>query len=85
MPMRLATSMISLLSKPISGRNTGISTTMLVVFRACMVWLATWPMLSPVMSASHCSCRATRSAMRIMKRRMISVVYSSGHFSWISI
>jgi hypothetical protein len=43
--------MISILSKPMSGRNTGISHTWSVQPMASMVWLATWPRDSPVMSA----------------------------------
>ena len=74
MPIFWAMSMISTLSKPITGRNTGMVTTLSVVPRAVMVWLATWPMLSPVIRALACSICATRSAMRIIKRRMISVV-----------
>ena len=79
-----ATAMISVLSRPISGRNTGMVTTASVQQRASMVWEATWPRLSPVISASAPNCLAMRSAMRIMKRRVISVPSSSGHFSWIS-
>ena len=51
---------------------------------AWMVWLATWPKLSPVIRAEQPSSRATRSAARSMNRRKITVESSSGHLSRIS-
>ena len=41
---------ISSLSKPITGRYTGSVQTSFVEARLCKVWLATCPMLSPVIS-----------------------------------
>ncbi len=84
MPMRLAIFTISDLSDPISGRKTGISATASVQAMACMVWLATWPRLSPVISAPQPSCLATSWAARSMNRRRITVCSSSGHLSRIS-
>ena len=81
--------MISSLSMPITGRSTGMSQASLVQAMAWMVWLATWPTLSPVISASHSFWRATRQAIFIMYRRMMMVNRSSGHWSrmasWISV
>ncbi len=48
-PIALARSMISSLSKPISGRSTGRVTTAFEEVSPSMVWLATCPKLSPVM------------------------------------
>ena len=72
--------MISVLSKPIRGRKTGREHTAFVQVRPSMVWLATWPMDSPVTRAWQRVLRATRSAMRIMNRRMRTVSWLSGHF-----
>ena len=58
--------MISCLSKPISGRNTGRVQTSLVESRDGTVWLATCPMLSPVTSAIAPFFFAMLSAMRII-------------------
>ena len=81
--------MISTLSMPMRGRSTGMEATSSVAARAIMVWLATWPRDSPVMRALAPARRATASARRIMKRRIIRVKYSSGHLrrisSWISV
>ena len=85
MPIFSAISVISSLSMPMSGRNTGMPTTASVQVMASMVWLATCPRLSPVISARAPNLRARRSAMRIMKRRVMSVPRPSGHFSWISV
>ena len=63
----------------------GICTTASVQMSESMVCEATWPTLSPVISAWHLLFTATRSAMRIMKRRIIIVPISSGVFSCISI
>ena len=82
--MRRASSTISDLSVPISGRNTGSEATASVQAMAWMVWLATWPRLSPVTRAAQPSSRATRSAARSMNRRKITVESSSGHLSRIS-
>ncbi len=49
-----------------------------------MVWLATWPRFSPVTMALQPLLLGYHSAMRIMKRRMMSVKYSSGHLARIS-
>ena len=49
--IRSAMLTISCLSKPITGRNTGRVQTSFVAARLCIVWLATCPMLSPVISA----------------------------------
>ena len=49
----------SCLSKPISGRNTGSVHTSLVQARLWTVWLATCPMLSPVIRASEPSSSAS--------------------------
>ena len=69
---------------PITGRNTGIEQTAPVTFIASIVCEATCPRLSPVMSApASCSC-ATRSASRIINRRIISVNISSGQFCRIA-
>ena len=62
----------------------GSSVTARVTAMASIVWLATWPRFSPVTMARQELRCATRSAMRIMKRRMISVKYSSGHLARIS-
>ena len=75
---------ISSLSMPISGCSTGSFSTAWVEAMASMVWLATWPRFSPVTMARAPLLSAIRSAMRIMKRRMIRVKYSSGHLSRIS-
>ena len=75
---------ISSLSMPMHGRNTGSSHTAPVTAMAGMVWLATWPSDSPVMSAPQPYSTATFSAMRIINRRMMSVNSSSWHFSRIS-
>ena len=48
-----AISMISCLSKAMTGRNTGIVQTAFVATRLCIVWLATWPTLSPVINDRH--------------------------------
>ena len=79
-----ATFTISALSEPMRGRNTGRSATASVQAMAWMVWLATWPRLSPVMRAAQPSSRATRWAARSMNRRRITVDSSSGHLSRIS-
>ncbi len=88
-PIFWAISIISSLSEPISGRNTGKETTELVTFMLSMVWLATCPRLSPVISAPHFFSFAKRSAMRIIKRRIIVIMYSLGQCScmayWISV
>ena len=81
MSIFLEIAMISSLSKAISGRNTGSVQTSLVHARERMVWEATWPMLSPVIRASHSVAFAILSAMRIIKRRMMIVSSSCGHFS----
>ena len=56
---------------------------------ASMVWLATWPRLSPVTRAPAPVRRATSAAMRIMKRRMRMVNISSGQerrsSSWMAV
>ena len=75
---------ISSLSMPMSGCSTGSESTAWVEAMASMVWLATWPRFSPVTTALAFHSLAMRSAMRIMKRRMMSVKYSSGHLSRIS-
>ena len=67
------------------GRSTGTRHTASVQPRASMVWLATWPRFSPVTRALAPFRSATAWAMRIMNRRMISVKYSSGHLSRISV
>ena len=46
-------STISCLSKPINGRYTGIVQTSFVAASDCIVWLATWPILSPVIRPRH--------------------------------
>ena len=51
---------------------------------ASMVWLATCPRFSPVTRAPQPLDSAIFSAMRIMKRRMMSVKYSSGQLRRIS-
>ena len=63
---------------PTTGRSTGMSTTWPVTVMASMVWLATWPRLSPVTKALAPQRLATRWAMRIMNRRMTRVNISSG-------
>ena len=69
---------ISSLSMPMTGRKTGsVWHTAFVTAMAGMVWLATWPRLSPVMRPPHSYWMASFSAMRIMKRRMIRVKSSS--------
>ena len=84
MPISRAMRMISTLSVPIRGRRTGSFVTSSVTPSALMVWLATCPRDSPVTSAEAWDFRATASASRIMKRRMMSVKYSSGHWRRIS-
>ena len=69
LPSFLASSIISSLSQPISGRKICIFTESLVAARLSSVCDATWPRLSPVTSAFAPSRRAMRSAMRIIKRR----------------
>ena len=69
---------------PISGLNTGMSVTFSVHIMASSVWEATWPMLSPVTRQLQRSFSATFAAMRIMKRRIITVPRPSSHFSCIS-
>ena len=59
---------------PMTGRKTGsVWHTAFVTAMAGMVWLATWPRLSPVTRPPHSYWMASFSAMRIMKRRMIRV------------
>ena len=62
-------------SMPMAGRSTGRVVTQSVTPRAWMVWLATWPTLSPVISPWHPSRRAMASATRIMARRSSYMVY----------
>ena len=70
---------------PMTGRKTGsVWHTAFVTAMAGMVWLATWPRLSPVMRPPHSYWMASFSAMRIIKRRMIRVKSSSWHLSRIS-
>ena len=80
---------ISSLSMPMTGRSTGMAQASSDTVRASMVWLATWPRHSPVTRALHPVRRATRSARRIMNRRMMRVKWSSGQArrisSWISV
>ena len=84
MPMRRDIRIISTLSMPIRGRSTGSSVTLSVTPSASMVWLATCPSDSPVIRAPALTRRATACASRIIKRRMMRVKYSSGHFRRIS-
>ena len=67
----------------------GRSTTAPVTSMASMVWLATWPRHSPVTRALAPHRRATSWAMRIMKRRMMTVNSSSGQerrsSSWMAV
>ena len=81
--MRCASATISALSLPISGRKTGMFAAASVQAIAWIVWLATCPRLSPVISAPQSFSRAMRSAARIMKRRMMTVASSSGQLSRI--
>ena len=83
-PILRAMATISPLSMPTRGWSTGRCTTAWVEAMASMVWLATWPRFSPVTMAFAPLSRAMRSAMRIMKRRMMSVKYSSEHLARIS-
>ena len=83
-PIFRAARTISSLSMPISGCSTGSAVTAWVTAMASMVWLATWPRFSPVTMARAPVRSAMPEAMRIMKRRMIRVKNSSGHFSRIS-
>ena len=57
---------ISCLSIPTKGRNTGSVHTSLVTARLCIVWLATCPILSPVISPSESSFNAKYSAIFII-------------------
>ena len=84
MPISRAMRIISTLSVPMRGRSTGSFVTSSVTPSALMVWLATCPSDSPVTRAEAWDFRATASAIRIMKRRMIRVKYSSGHLRRIS-
>ena len=59
------------------GRRTGSSLAASVQPIACMVWLATWARLSPVMMAPQPRAFATRLATIIITRRMMTVKYSS--------
>ena len=65
-PIFFAISTIYTLSIPINGRKTGSSQTAFVVSRLCIVWLATCPMLSPVISPRQSFSFAKCSAIRIM-------------------
>ena len=84
MPIFRARVTISSLSIPMRGWSTGRVVTVWVEAMASMVWLATWPRFSPVTMALAPLYSAMRWAMRIMKRRIIRVKYSSGHLSLIS-
>ena len=68
-PRRLASSVISSLSVPMSGRRTGIRAAASIVAMFSSVWEATCPRLSPVASASAPLARAIASAMRIISLR----------------
>ena len=88
-PIFRAMRTISSLSMPTTGRRMGRVVTAAVARMASMVWLATWPRLSPVTMAPAPHRWATCSAMRIMNRRMRTVNSSSGHLrrssSWMAV
>ena len=81
MPIFRAVRTISSLSIPTRGRNTGRVHTWPVTAMASMVWLATWPRDSPVISPWAPTRWATRSEMRIMNRRISRVKRASGQWS----
>ena len=68
-PRRRASSVISILSVPISGRSTGTVAAASMAAMFSSVWEATWPRLSPVVSASAPVWWAMASAMRTIRRR----------------
>ena len=70
---------ISSLSKPITGRYTGSVHTSFVEARLCNVWLATYPILSPVIRPRQRSFFAKCSAIRIMYLLIMIVSSSCGH------
>ena len=79
-PICRARTMISSLSSPMQGRNTGIETAASVTPSAGIVCEATCPTLSPVTSAPAPMVCAVRSASRIIKRRSRRVKSFSSHF-----
>ena len=66
------------------GLYTGIWHTSFVAASDCIVWLATCPMLSPVIRPKHLSSSAKCSAIFIMYLRMMMVSSSCGHFSYMA-
>ena len=68
-PSRCASATISSLSIPTSGLSTSIVVAPAMVVRFSSVCEATWPMTSPVTSARARQRRASRSAMRSIRRR----------------
>ncbi len=61
--MRRAFFMLSVLSRHANGRYTGTSAAWSMAKRFLVVWLATWPMLSPVTIPCACSSLATNAAI----------------------
>ena len=72
-PILRAMRTISSLSMAITGRKMGRFAASSVEAMASAVWLATCPRHSPVTRHLAPTRSATRSAQRIMNRRMISV------------
>ena len=71
--IRRASSMISILSWPISGRRTGSATASSSAVRLARVWLLTWPSESPVTSAAEPRRRASTSPVLSISRRCATI------------
>jgi len=71
--IRRASSMISDLSQPISGRRIGSLTASSSAVMLVRVWLLTWPSESPVISAVACSRRARASPVLSISRRCATI------------
>ena len=82
-PISCALSTISILSIPISGCNTGISTAEFVTSSAAKSLACNLSDALARQSANDLCLRANLSAIRIINLRITSVKCSSGHFSAI--
>ena len=69
MAIRRASAMISVLSRPMSGRRIGSVTASSSAVMLVSVWLLTWPSESPVTSAAARSRRASASPVLSISRR----------------
>src|SRR5665647_3810879 len=67
--------MLSVLSRHANGRYTGTSAAWSMAKRFLVVWLATWPMLSPVTIPYACSSLAIDAAIRYIIRLQSTQVF----------